>query len=165
MMQSIEELKSRQAEFEKALEQKEAEKMLIYQVCRTLPLPFSTLPDVPVLPHSQEMIQSKHRQDMLESRMSRMVGVLMQACHSIGLTQLEGDSGSSLLQILDCESPDPFSRLSKRQRLLENSPLSPSLDVSTSLEGGYPKYQVPSRPSPPLFTVLFYTRLAASLHA
>jgi hypothetical protein len=31
MMQSIEDLKSRQAEFEKALEQKEAEKLLIYQ--------------------------------------------------------------------------------------------------------------------------------------
>ena len=33
MMQSIEDLKNRQAEFEKALEQKEAEKMMIYQVC------------------------------------------------------------------------------------------------------------------------------------
>jgi hypothetical protein len=32
MMQSIEDLQSRQAEFEKALEQKEAEKLLIYQV-------------------------------------------------------------------------------------------------------------------------------------
>jgi hypothetical protein len=31
-MQSIEDLQSRQAEFEKALEQKEAEKLLIYQV-------------------------------------------------------------------------------------------------------------------------------------
>jgi hypothetical protein len=32
MMQSIEDLKNKQAEFEQALEQKEAEKMLIYQV-------------------------------------------------------------------------------------------------------------------------------------
>jgi hypothetical protein len=32
MMQSIDELKSRQADFEKALEQKEAEKLMIYQV-------------------------------------------------------------------------------------------------------------------------------------
>lgn len=35
-MQSIEDLQSRQAEFEKALEQKEAEKLLIYQVLTSL---------------------------------------------------------------------------------------------------------------------------------
>lgn len=32
MLQSIEDLKNRQADFEKALEQKEAEKLMIYQV-------------------------------------------------------------------------------------------------------------------------------------
>ena len=36
MIQSVEELKSRQAEFEKALEQKEAEKLMIYQVAFSL---------------------------------------------------------------------------------------------------------------------------------
>jgi len=114
MMQSIEDLQSRQAEFEKALEQKEAEKLLIYQ----------------------EMIQSKHRQDVLEARMSRMVGVLMQACHSIGLTQIEGDGGSNLLQILDCETSDSI-RVSKRQRLLENAPVSPVIEraLSPCLDG------------------------------
>ena len=65
------------------------------------------------------MLQSKHRQDILEARMSRMVGVLMQACHSIGLTQIEGD-GNSLLQIMDGADGDKY-RLPKRQRLLENS--------------------------------------------
>jgi hypothetical protein len=87
------------------------------------------------------MIQSKHRQDVLEARMSRMVGVLMQACHSIGLTQIEGDGGSNLLQILDCETSDSI-RVSKRQRLLENAPVSPVLEraLSPGLDGY--KFQV-----------------------
>lgn len=115
MMQSIDELKSRQADFEKALEQKEAEKLMIYQ----------------------EMIQSKHRQDVLEARMSRMVGVLMQACHSIGLTPIEnGDGGNNLLQILDCDTSDSIRSPAKRPRLLENAPMSPILDKHTvPLEG------------------------------
>lgn len=67
------------------------------------------------------MIQSKHRQDVLEARMSKMVGVLVQACHSIGLTHIEGDGGNSLLQILDSDSSDAF-RVSKRPRMIENVP-------------------------------------------
>ena len=119
MMQSIEELKSRQVEFEKALEQKEAEKVVLFQ----------------------EMIQSKHRQDVLEARMSRMVGVLMQACHSIGLTQIESDGGNGLLQILDGDSSDSF-RVMKRQRLLENAPVSPAPErVMVDAEGGH-RFQV-----------------------
>lgn len=48
--------------FEEALHQKEAEKQLIYS----------------------EMMQSKQRQEVLEQRMSKMVNVLVRACHSIG---------------------------------------------------------------------------------
>ncbi len=86
---------------------------------------------------SQEMIQSKHRQDVLEARMSRMVGVLMQACHSIGLTPIEnGDGGNNLLQILDCDTSDSIRSPAKRPRLLENAPMSPILDKHTvPLEG------------------------------
>jgi hypothetical protein len=191
MMQSIEDLQSRQAEFEKALEQKEAEKLLIYQVlycfcveyiiltyllthlpscplftlmshrfsvtfppCYLFMVASTHAPYVKITYHSQscfrvfqEMIQSKHRQDVLEARMSRMVGVLMQACHSIGLTQIEGDGGSNLLQILDCETSDSM-RVSKRQRLLENAPVSPMIERAISpVIDGY-KFQVCSVASP-----------------
>ena len=74
------------------------------------------------------MIQSKHRQDVLEARMARMVGVLMTACHSIGLTQLEGEGCNSLLQIMDGMDTDP-SRSVKRQRLIENSPSSGNTEI------------------------------------
>ena len=71
--------------------------------------------------------------------MSKMVGVLMQACHSIGLTQIEGDGGNSLLQILDCDPSDAY-RMSKRPRMIENAPISP-LDKSSGALDGF-KFQV-----------------------
>ena len=67
----------------------------------------------------------------------------MQACHSIGLTQIEGDGGSSLLQILDCDSSDTMRSMPKRPRLIENVPVSPALDRPASALEGL-KFQVKS---------------------
>jgi hypothetical protein len=50
-----------------------------------------------------------------------MVGVLVQACQSIGLGQIEGGEGSNLLQILDCGGESDAFRAPKRQRLIENA--------------------------------------------
>eukprot|EP00961_Rhodomonas_salina_P274940 3714469-Rhodomonas_salina.1 len=62
LMAEINILKGKHQSFEEALHQKEAEKQLIYS----------------------EMMQSKQRQEVLEQRMSKMVNVLVRACHSIG---------------------------------------------------------------------------------
>ena len=60
----FEDLRSKHAELEEQLEQKEAEKQMIFT----------------------EMLQSKQRQQVLEQRLDKMVGVLMRACQTIGIS-------------------------------------------------------------------------------
>ena len=59
--------RSKHQELEAVLDQKEAEKQMIFS----------------------EMMQGKQRQEILEQRLSKMVGVLMKACQSIGLGNIE----------------------------------------------------------------------------
>mmetsp|Transcript_38549 Transcript_38549/g.60114 ORF Transcript_38549/g.60114 Transcript_38549/m.60114 type:complete len:428 (+) Transcript_38549:140-1423(+) len=110
LMGEITALKSKQQSFEEALQQKEQEKELIYS----------------------ELMQSKQRQEMLETRMAKMVSVLVKACHSIGVTSLDSDS-SGLLQITD--GPDGNLRFKRRRMMVEHKAASskgvPYEDVSS----------------------------------
>jgi len=91
LMAEFQDLKAKHKELEAALQQKEAEKQLIFT----------------------EMMQSKQRQEVLEQRLTKMLEVLMKACQSIGIASIDNDK--SMQQILDgSENPMRF----KRARLM-----------------------------------------------
>jgi len=102
LMQEVHILKNKQQSFEEALQQKEAEKQLIYT----------------------EMLQSKQRQEVLEQRMSKMVNVLVRACHSIGITPMDSE-GNGLLHLMD--GPQQFKR---RRMMVDNKPANAAGKVS-----------------------------------
>jgi hypothetical protein len=63
--------RTKHAELEAVLEHKESEKQMIFS----------------------EMLQSKQRQEVLEQRLSKMVGVLVRACQTIGIGNQLGSGG------------------------------------------------------------------------
>jgi len=98
LMAEINILKGKHQSFEEALHQKEAEKQLIYS----------------------EMMQSKQRQEVLEQRMSKMVNVLVRACHSIGITPMDGGA-EGVLPIMDGQ------QFKRRRMMVDNKPANPSV--------------------------------------
>jgi hypothetical protein len=89
--------RSKHQELEAVLDQKEAEKQMIFS----------------------EMLQSKQRQEVLEQRLSKMVGVLMKACQSIGIGAIEHQDARVPQQITNEAGVDGCnaSRSYKRPRL------------------------------------------------
>jgi hypothetical protein len=91
--------RSKHQELEAVLEQKEAEKQMIFS----------------------EMLQGKQRQEILEQRLSKMVGVLMKACQSIGIGNIEHQEARVPQQITNEAGVDAPRRY-KRPRLTGDKP-------------------------------------------
>jgi len=95
LLADFEELRSKHQELESVLDQKETEKQMIFS----------------------EMLQSKERQDMLEQRLSKMVGVLMKACHSIGIGAMDSQDLRGMQQQQITNDGGEGQRSYKRARL------------------------------------------------
>jgi hypothetical protein len=93
----FEELKSRHEELEASLDQAESEKRTIFS----------------------ELVQSKQKQRVLEQRLSKMVGVLMKACHSMGVLEHQDMKGIHHIhqQISNDVTGEPTQGRLKRARL------------------------------------------------